>query len=666
MTRRTSSFANPLFLVYLAVASLVFVFAGCSGGGGSNGFGISSFTASDDAITQSGSTTLVARFSGGTGVVDNGVGVVSNRVPVGVTPSGTTTYTLTVTSLDGKTDTRTLTVSVYPPAQILSFAASPSVIAPGNGTQLVPYFTNGTGRVDHNVGAVTSGTAVPITPAADTSYVLTVTNPAGDSVTSTAIVRVTNQVSIPWAKSAGGADLDKSHSVAAYADGSTVVTGQYKGEAHFGVGEPNATTLLSGRFDDMFVARYDVDGTLAWVAHAGGTDVDAGLAIASCPDGSCVVTGFFQSRAITFGIGEPNHVRFATLGQGDVFVAKYLANGNLLWAKRAGGTQDEHGQGVSCFADGSCVVTGYFSGTATFGAGEPSQTVLTAAGVAPDSFVARYAADGSLVWVKQGAGTDLARGWSVAAVDDGSVVATGEYREDITFGTGEPNQTTLLASSGGRSDVFVVRYNADGSLAWAKTAGGTGLDVGHGIAAFVDGSCVVTGGFATFGSDATFGAGEPNETTLVSDGFSDAFVARYNADGTLAWATQSGGVSDDAGFCVGTFTDGSCVATGFFSNVGVFGHGEATETTLQAPLRSTDFYIARYAADGTLTWARRAGGVGSDEGHGVSVVGDAFLVVTGIIEDQATFGPSEPAETVLDSEGLTDIATARYTPDGDL
>src|SRR5262249_36816973 len=159
-----------------------------------------------------------------------------------------------------------------------------------------------------------------------------------------------------------------------------------------------------------------------WVSHAGGTDVDAGLSIASCLDGCCVVTGFFQSRAITFGIGEPNHVRFSAMGEGDVFVAKYLPSGKLLWAKQAGGTKDDHGQGVSSFADGRCAVRGYFSGPATFGGGEPNQTVLVAAGVAPDAFVARYNADGTLRWAKQGGGTDLARGWSVAAVDDGSVV----------------------------------------------------------------------------------------------------------------------------------------------------------------------------------------------------------------------------------------------------
>ncbi|MBI1849616.1 MAG: hypothetical protein HYR85_04675 [Planctomycetes bacterium] len=666
MTRRTSLLANPLFLVYFAVALAVLVLAGCNGGGGGGGLHISAFSVDDNAITEAHSAMLNAKFSGGTGVIDNGVGPVTSQTPVTVTPAATTTYTLTVTGVDGRTLTRSLTISVYAAAQVLNFRATPSVIAPGSGSALVPLFVNGVATIDHGIGAVASGTSIPVMPAATTSYLLTVTNPAGDSVTSTASIRVTDLVNLPWAKSAGGIDIDKSHSIAAFPDGSTIVTGQYKGEAHFGVGEPNQTTLLSGRFDDIFVARMDVDGTLAWVAHAGGTDVDEGLAVATCTDGTCVATGFFQSRSITFGIGEPNHTRYATLGMGDVFVTKYRSDGSLLWAKRAGGTQDDHGQGISCFADGGCVVTGYFSGTATFGIGEPNQTTLTAMGVAPDAFVLRLAADGKLLWAKQVAGSDLSRGWAIATVVDGSTVVTGEFREDATFGSGEPNQTTLLASTGGRSDVFVARYNADGTLAWAKSAGGQGIESGRGIATFTDGSCVVSGGFGGFGSDATFGAGEANETTLVTEGLSDAFLARYNADGTLAWATQAGGVSDDSCFGVSSLSDGSCVVTGFFSNVAVFGHGESTETTLMAPLRSTDIFIARYAADGMLTWARHAGGNGPDEGHGVAVVGDAFFVLTGVYEQQATFGPTEPNEYTLNAEGQSDIATARYTIDGEL
>jgi hypothetical protein len=74
----------------------------------------------------------------------------------------------------------------------------------------------------------------------------------------------------------------------------------------------------------------------------------------------------------------------------------------------------------------------------------------------------------------------------------------------------------------------VARYNADGTLARAKRAGGADYDEGIGIAAMADGSFVVTGRFL---GTATFGPGEAGETVLTSAGSADIFVARYNADG---------------------------------------------------------------------------------------------------------------------------------------
>ena len=53
-----------------------------------------------------------------------------------------------------------------------------------------------------------------------------------------------------------------------------------------------------------------------------------------------------------------------------------------------------------------------------------------------------------------------------------------------------------------------------------------------------DGSSLVTG---MFGGTATFGPGEPEETTLTPAGGANIFVARYNPDGTLAWAKRAGG-----------------------------------------------------------------------------------------------------------------------------
>jgi hypothetical protein len=104
---------------------------------------------------------------------------------------------------------------------------------------------------------------------------------------------------------------------------------------------------------------------------------------------------------------------------------------------------------------------------------------------------------------------------------------TGEFYESATFGPGEPNQTVL--TSAGDFDIFIARYNPEGTLAWAKCAGGPdGYDIwderGLGITTLSDNSTTVTGNFS---GSATFGLGEPNQTDLTSAGGADIFVARF-------------------------------------------------------------------------------------------------------------------------------------------
>ncbi len=218
----------------------------------------------------------------------------------------------------------------------------------------------------------------------------------------------------------------------------------------------------------------------------------------------------------------------------------------------------EHG--AAAFADGSGVVVGSFVGEAVLGAGEPDETRLVAQDGA-DAFVARYRADGSLDWARRMGGTenDIARG--VAALPDGSCLVAGYFWGDILFGEGESAET--LAATDGNADLFVARLLPGGDLAWARTAGGLDHDYAHAIAAFPDGSCVVVGAYGA--RPATFGRGEPNETTLPDGGAGmDLFVARYGADGALSWVRGVAGGEFSGPQSVAAYPDGSCVVTGAF------------------------------------------------------------------------------------------------------
>jgi hypothetical protein len=195
----------------------------------------------------------------------------------------------------------------------------------------------------------------------------------------------------------------------------------------------------------------------------------AGLDVSIFPDGSSIVTGYFSGR-VTFGVGEGNETSLTAVGGSDVFVARYESNGTLAWARQAGGTNSERGQGVVTLSDGSIAVAGFFVNTATFGAGQPAETTLTATDT--DIFVARYTADGLLIWARQAGGVGNDAGVGIAVLPDDGIVLTGRFEESATFGLSETNETTLMAS--GTNDIFVARYDPNGQLVWARQVGGSG------------------------------------------------------------------------------------------------------------------------------------------------------------------------------------------------
>ncbi len=465
--------------------------------------------------------------------------------------------------------------------------------------------------------------------------------------------------SLIWAKEAGNGFGDSGRGISTFSDGSSVVTGFFLSTAIFGAGEENETVLLPFGNDDIFIARFTPDGTLQWAKSAGSTGNDVGRDVTAIPDGSAIVTGYFSGSA-TFGAGEGNQTILLPAGGYDMFIAKYNLDGTFAWAKNAGGAGDDGSTSISAFSDGAVLVTGYFESTATFGEGEGNETILTSAGNR-DIFISKYNPDGTLVWAKSILGAEWDTGWGVSALPDDSAILVGHFTNTATFGSGEGNQTVLI-SAGGR-DSFIAKYNPNGTLNWVKSAGSTDSVYGQDASTLPDGTTTIVGYFD--GNNATFGLGEGNETVFSSDGGFDVFVAKYNPDGTLAWAKRAGGTGSDLGRGISVIPDGSTVVTGYFggfsASPATFGKGEVNETVLSSTGWS-DIFVAKYNSDGTVAWAKSAGGSSDEMSWAISALSDGSSIVTGYFEGNATFGAGEVNETILTGFGAGDIFIAKFSP----
>ena len=389
---------------------------------------------------------------------------------------------------------------------------------------------------------------------------------------------------LAWAKRAGGGDDARAYGITRLSDDSTVITGWFEGVAVFGLGDPNQTVLFATGSREIFVARYNTDGTLEWAKRTIGSfgSDNYGQGITDFVDDSVVVTGWFEGN-VTFGPGDPNQTILTSAGGIDMFVARYDEFGALVWAKSAGGAENDLSYAISKSGGVAVVVTGYYSGTATFGAGESGEDIITSEGNT-DMFIARFDVNGETAWASSAGGPSGDMGYAIT-VTDFSTVVTGSFMESATFGTG-----TVLTSDGG-SDTFIASYNVSGNLNWAKSVGAPYDDYGRGITTlYLDNSTVITGQFA---GTATFGPGEPNQTVLTAAGW-DMFVARYDTDGTLVWAKYAEGASGtDEGWGITALQDNSTVVTGYFVGSDTFGPGEPNQTILTSA-GNKDLFIARF------------------------------------------------------------------------
>jgi len=404
------------------------------------------------------------------------------------------------------------------------------------------------------------------------------------------------------------------------------------------------------------------DLPVIWAERAGGPGEDAARAVAVDPSGAVYVAGHFEQQAV-FGEGEPGQSQLDGIGGGrDAFLARLTAEGELLWAVRAGGVGDDAVHSLAVAPDGSVFATGVFANGAVFGVGSATETELSTA--AGNTFVARYDAAGELIWARATAGLwTAAEGCyrvSAAALEDGSVAIKGTFAGSATFGAGEQGETTLVAS--GSRDDFAARYDAAGALVWARRLGGSGG--AGGIAALADGRLAAGGDFE---HAVVLGAGEPGEVELTAAGLVDVYVAVLGSDGELAWAERAGSSGLETATGVAALGDGSFLLTGFFMGEITFDADEQGELTLESSGADTS-YVARYSGGGAVAWAIPLGGGGWLDTCAVAPLpGDRFAV-TGLFDDAApaVLGQGTDRELTLESTGGLDVFLAVFDAQGSL
>ncbi len=401
-----------------------------------------------------------------------------------------------------------------------------------------------------------------------------------------------------WAKRAGGNLHDGASSIATDGSENLYITGSFSSDSiTYG-----STTLVNAgatdSFPDMFVAKYDAFGNVLWAKSSGGTGRDEGKSIATDDNGNVYVTGYFSS-SIIFG----NDTLINT-GNKFIFVVKYDASGNVLWAKRAGGNTST----IATDGSGNVYIAGDFQSDTIFFGGD----TLTSLGNI-DIFLLKYDTSGNELWARRSGGTSADMCYGIAIDDSGNAYLTGSFGStSMIFGSDSLTVEGIV-------DGFVLKYDASGNPLWSKRIGGNGWDWGQNIAADDNGNVYVTGYFQsdtiTLGSD----------TFTNPDGY-DIFIAKFDASGNPLWARRAEGNNNDFGYGITTDASGNVYVSGWFeSDVLTFG----TETLTNSAGTLDAIFVAKYNASGILSWAKTTRGLSSSLAPSICVDSSDNVYITG-------------------------------------
>lgn len=320
---------------------------------------------------------------------------------------------------------------------------------------------------------------------------------------------------VMWAKSIAGIDQDYARSISVDETGNIYITGTFKYSTLF----LDSITLKSSGQTDIFLAKYNSKGKVMWAKNLGGEYDDYIHSVSTDGSGNIYVVGEFKSKSFKL-----DSITLSNNGMEDIFLAKYDLNGNIQWAKKAGGGSKDYALSVANDNKGNIYFTGGFrSQFLTFGS-----TTLTNMNEYDNVFITKFDSNGNAIWAKSAGGPGKEWANSIAVNSSGNIYITGHFGSStIQFGT-----NTLMNT--GNVSIFLTAYDPNGNVVWARSASGDGFNESNSVSTDLIGNVYITGYYNS--STITFSSISLTNQNTAQDNF---FLAKYDKNGTLIWAKSN-------------------------------------------------------------------------------------------------------------------------------
>ncbi len=399
-----------------------------------------------------------------------------------------------------------------------------------------------------------------------------------------------HQSIVQWAKDVGtdeGAQTPTG--VGVDGAGNSVAVGNFGGGARFD------SVYLNASGSSVFIVKYNPDGIVVWAQKSLSTGMSSANGVSVDFAGNIALTGSFHSSVTIGGL---------TINTGSTsrfFLYKLDPSGNAVWARAPEVTSTCYAAKPSIDNAGNTFVAGEFAGTITL-----DTATMTAAG-SWAAFFAKYDPAGNLLWARGSKLSGYASATAIGADSKGATYGAGVFTGVVSFANVvlatdsltsgflirldsagnvswakkiispgapydmavDPEGNSYLVgtfdsyadlgatslSGGSSAALFLVSYDSEGNLRWARSLGGYSSSRPR-IGLNARGNCFVTGGFYQ-----SMNLG----TIAFSSTLGDFFVCECTSSGQFSWARRFGG-SIAASFGHGVAADHSnqCFVIGVY------------------------------------------------------------------------------------------------------
>ncbi|MFY0602113.1 MAG: T9SS type A sorting domain-containing protein [Cyclobacteriaceae bacterium] len=279
------------------------------------------------------------------------------------------------------------------------------------------------------------------------------------------LVKLDDSGNLLWAKSYGSSNIDKGFSLAVNDAGDVFLTGFVRANTDFNEGGVSGLVSAVNQ-EKAFLLKLTSNGDFLWVKSFGENDRTEGKALEVDSQGLPVLTGIFQANE-DFDPG-PDQEILVQQGGGDVFIVKLTSNGDLVWAKSIGSSDEDSGESpkhLSIDKDDNVIIAGDYYVSMDADPGEDS-FVLTNPLDDLLTFFLKLDADGNFVWAgnfEDENATNEPSGLSVDA--NNNIYLTGYYGATADF---DPGAGVFNLPAPNWAGFYVVKLDESMNLVWAK------------------------------------------------------------------------------------------------------------------------------------------------------------------------------------------------------